>query len=127
VSYLATRNLTRLSFYEDVSRRTDDTNPFFTGFLITILNPLGIVWWATIAGPIIVANMQNYSVSHTYFNSLGIVFGLLTWWLLFSLAVSKTRSRLNSKILNVITKTSSFVLFAFALWFFYNAYALYFL
>lgn len=127
VSYLAIRNLTRRTFYENVNESTNDTNPFFTGFLITILNPLGILWWSTIAGPMIVMSMRDYSTIHTYFNSLGIVFGLFAWWLLFSFVVSRTRSRLNARTLNIITKTSSFVLFGFALWFFYNAYMLYFI
>lgn len=127
VSYLAFRNLTRHTFRENNNERDDDTNPFFAGFLITILNPLGIIWWATIAGPMIATSMQSYSVTHVYFNSLGIVFGLFIWWLLFSFVVSKTKSRFNTRTLNIITKISSFVLFGFALWFFYNAYVLYFI
>ncbi|MBI5045849.1 MAG: LysE family translocator [Candidatus Niyogibacteria bacterium] len=97
-------------------------NPFIAGFLVDLLNPFCVVWWATVAGSFILSDLKDHSVWVVYGDSFGIVAGIAAClFILLCLAVW-AKKHITEKIISKALKLSSVALLGFAIWFFHHFY-----
>lgn len=55
-------------------------NSFIAGYLITISNPMTIVWWLGVFGAIIGSSIQMVSKTAALLSSLTIIIGVILWF-----------------------------------------------
>lgn len=94
---------------------------FFTGFLMSISNPLTILFWLGIYGSVLAKTATMYDSSQLLFFSSAIILGLVTWDICMAAVASSFRKLLTTKILTLITIISSFSLIGFGLYFGFEA------
>lgn len=100
--------------------KTKSDGAFVTGFLLNFVHPLNLIWWITILSPVIIKESMARSQLSAYLSGTGIVFGVLGWWIILSVAASFWSKLLSQKHLKLISVTSSILLMGFSVWFFYN-------
>lgn len=97
---------------------------FLTGFLMSISNPLTILFWLGIYGSVLAKTAANYDVEQLLFYSSAIILGLLIWDITMAFVASGARKLLTTKVLTMITILSSLSLIGFGLYFGFEAYQL---
>lgn len=119
VFYIATKGM--LTFKEIHNGEPKKTSAFLSGFLLNFIHPLNLVWWITILGSIIIADINKYSTLVAYLNGSGIIFGVFAWWLLLSVLTSYAKNWFTVKALQKTSLVASCILLGISFWFFYNA------
>lgn len=106
------------------SRKSDESlkKSFFTGFLMSISNPLTILFWLGIYGSVLAKTASTYGASQLLLFSSAIILGLLIWDVCMAAVASSFRRLLTTKVLTLITIISSISLLGFGLYFGYEAY-----
>jgi L-lysine exporter family protein LysE/ArgO len=94
---------------------------FFTGFLMSISNPLTILFWLGIYGSVLAKTATIYDPSHLLLFSSAIILGLVIWDICMAAVASTFRKLLTTKILTLITIISSISLIGFGLYFGFEA------
>jgi L-lysine exporter family protein LysE/ArgO len=94
---------------------------FFTGFLMSISNPLTILFWLGIYGSVLAKTATMYDPSHLLLFSSAIILGLVIWDICMAAVASTFRKLLTTKILTLITIISSISLIGFGLYFGFEA------
>lgn len=97
------------------------TKSFFTGFLMSISNPLTILFWLGIYGSVLAKTATMYDQSELLYFSSAIILGLVIWDICMAAVASSFRKLLTTKILTMITMISSISLIGFGLYFGYEA------
>jgi len=72
-------------------------NSFITGYLITISNPMTIVWWIGVFGSILGTSIYNVSKTIALLNSLTIIIGVILWFFILSLVLHWGKSVFKEK------------------------------
>ncbi|WP_163971152.1 LysE family transporter [Oceanobacillus halotolerans] len=93
---------------------------FFTGFMMSITNPLTILFWLGIYGSVLAKTAATYGTQALIFYSGAIFLGLLTWDLFMAGVSSGFRKILNEKVLHLIAILSGIVLIGFGIYFGYQ-------
>ncbi len=91
-------------------------NSLIAGAVATGANPYFLLWWATI-GAALVFNATNYGLFGLIIFALTHWMCDLTWDLLISKIVYKSKRFCNEKIYEVIFTFCALILFSFGLWF----------
>lgn len=101
------------------SRKSDDspTKSFFSGFLMSISNPLTILFWLGIYGSVLAKTTAEYDKSSVIIYSLAIFIGLLVWDITMAGVASSFRRLLTGKILAFISILSGLSLIGFGFYF----------
>lgn len=96
-------------------------NSFIAGYLITVSNPLTIVWWLGVFGSILSSSVQQVTKTIALLNSLTIIIGVLLWFFSLSLLLHFGKEHVNEKLIQIISLIAGIVLTGFGLYFGYNA------
>lgn len=90
---------------------------FFTGFIMSLTNPLSILFWLGIYGSVLAKTAQNYGYQELLLYSGAIFIGLLTWDVVMATLSSGFRKLLNQRVLTYIAFISGLILVGFGLYF----------
>jgi L-lysine exporter family protein LysE/ArgO len=93
---------------------------FFAGFLMSLTNPLTILFWLGIYGSILAETAAKYSLESLMLYSGAIFAGILLWDFTMALVSSSFRKLLADRILNAISKISGLSLMGFGFYFGYQ-------
>ncbi|CAM3741494.1 LysE family transporter [Mesobacillus zeae] len=94
---------------------------FISGFLMSISNPLTILFWLGIYGSVLAKAASSYGTSELVLYSSAIILGLVTWDIVMAAISSSFRKLLTVRILTWISVLSGISLIAFAIYFGYQA------
>ena len=89
-------------------------NSFFTGYLITLTNPMTIVWWVGIFGTTLIPTIVEVPRIVALLNSLTIIIGILLWFFTLSLMLHWGRRFVNEK--RIISLMAGIVLIGFGIY-----------
>ncbi|WP_042353840.1 LysE family transporter [Bacillus rubiinfantis] len=95
---------------------------FFTGFLMSISNPLTILFWLGIYGSVLAKTAATYETGQLILYSSAIFIGLLIWDITMASVSSSFRKFLTSKLLVMISFLSGLSLIGFGIYFGYQAF-----
>ncbi|SHG18641.1 LysE family transporter [Ornithinibacillus halophilus] len=90
---------------------------FFAGFIMSITNPLTILFWLGIYGSVLANTASTYGYEALLLYSIAIFIGLLTWDVFMAALSSSFRKVLNIKLLRAITIFSGLALIGFGIYF----------
>ncbi|MVO98363.1 LysE family translocator [Paenibacillus lutrae] len=97
------------------------SSSFRTGFLMSLMNPLSILFWLGIYGPILADSIQHAGARSILLNSAGIFTGILLWDIFMAGFASSIHRFGSPKLLPVISAVSGLSLIGFGLYFGYQA------
>ncbi|MED3563224.1 LysE family transporter [Bacillus xiapuensis] len=97
---------------------------FFAGFLMSISNPLTILFWLGIYGSVLAKTAATSNSAELIIYSAAIFIGLLVWDITMAGVSSSFRSFLTSRLLVIISLFSGLSLIGFGLYFGIQAYQL---
>jgi L-lysine exporter family protein LysE/ArgO len=100
-----------------ISRSNKDTNSMFrsfmTGLLMSIMNPLSIIFWLGIYGSILATTIQDLSTSTLLLYTGCMLFGVAIWDLTVSVLSSFFRTVVSEQLITFISKISGLILLLF--------------
>lgn len=109
----------------DQSEKRDKPEPlfktFFTGFFLSISNPLTILFWLGIYGSVLAKTASEYDASHLALYSSAIILGLILWDFTMAIVSSSFRKFLTNRVLTFISLLSGLSLVGFGIYFGYQA------
>ncbi|UOR11554.1 LysE family transporter [Halobacillus amylolyticus] len=94
---------------------------FVSGFLLSISNPLSILFWLGIYGSVLANTITRYDQFHLVLYGAAIIIGLMIWDVTMAFVSSGFRRFLNTRTLKGISVLSGFCMFGFAGYFGYQA------
>ncbi|MBB6454494.1 threonine/homoserine/homoserine lactone efflux protein [Salirhabdus euzebyi] len=97
---------------------------FITGFLMSISNPLTILFWLGIYGSVLAKTVATNSTNQLILYSIAIFIGLLTWDLFMATASSGFRRVLKGNTLTFLSRLSGISLIGFGIYFGYEGFKL---
>jgi L-lysine exporter family protein LysE/ArgO len=105
------------------NQRTSPTysKSFFSGFFMSIANPLTIMFWLGIYGAVLANAKAVFSTNQLIINSIAIIVGLLIWDITMACVASTFRKLLTKQLLIAISIISGISLIGFGLYFGYQA------
>lgn len=93
-----------------------------TGFFMSLLNPLTILFWLGIYGSVLAETAKTFTGNQLIMNSLAIVVGIILWDTIMATISSGARRLLSTKLLKVISILSSLSMIGFGIYFGIQAY-----
>ncbi|PFV68673.1 amino acid transporter [Bacillus sp. AFS059628] len=104
--------------------RNDDSviKSFFSGFFMSLSNPLTILFWLGIFGSILAKSASSYNKEQLLLYSFGIILGIFIWDITMASTSSIFRKILNARILSLITVVSGISLIIYGLYFGFQTY-----
>ena len=93
-----------------------------TGFLVSLLNPLTILFWLGIYGSVLAETSQTFQANQIITFSLAIIVGILLWDTTMAFLSSGARKFLSTRFLIIISLISSLSMIAFGIYFGIQAY-----
>ncbi|AAP26934.1 MULTISPECIES: LysE family transporter [Bacillus] len=104
--------------------RNDDSiiKSFFSGFFMSLSNPLTILFWLGIFGSILAKAASSYSKEQLLLYSFGTILGIFIWDIMMASTSSIFRKILNTRILSLITVISGISLIIYGLYFGFQTY-----
>ncbi|AZU63789.1 LysE family transporter [Neobacillus mesonae] len=90
---------------------------FFTGFFMSISNPLTILFWLGIYGSVLAKTAATYETAQLVLYSSAIFIGLLLWDITMASVASSSRKYLTSQLLVTISLLSGASLIGFGIYF----------
>ncbi|MQR97112.1 amino acid transporter [Fictibacillus phosphorivorans] len=97
-----------------------NSRSFMAGFLMSLTNPLTILFWLGIYGSILAETATKYSLEDLLLYSTAIFSGILLWDFAMAIVSSSFRKMLADRILNWISKLSGLSLIGFGFYFGYR-------
>ena len=94
---------------------------FLSGFLMSISNPLTILFWLGIYGSVLAKTASSHGTAEVVVYSFGIILGLLIWDILMAAISSSFRKLLTIQLITLISILSGLSLIGFGLYFGYQA------
>ena len=105
---------------EASKRNESPSKAFFSGFLMSITNPLTILFWLGIYGSVLAKAAHSYGTSDLILYSGAIFIGLLIWDVTMATISSSFRKILTTNLLTFISFASGLSLIGFGLYFGYQ-------
>lgn len=99
-----------ISFSADNDRDKKRSKSFMNGFIITLSNPLSILFWLGIYGSVLAKTAETHDALHLLLYSLGIFLGLLLWDIMMAAVASSFQKWMSKRALRLISQFSGFVL-----------------
>ncbi|WP_337031850.1 LysE family transporter [Paenibacillus illinoisensis] len=90
---------------------------FMNGFLMSLFNPLSIMFWLGIYGSILAKAVNDSSMEQTLINSGAVILGILIWDIFMATAASLFRKYLTLGVLKGISIISGLSLVGFGCYF----------
>ncbi len=94
---------------------------FFSGFLISISNPLSILFWLGIYGSVLANTIHKYDNEHLILYGAAIILGLMLWDVFMASVSSGFRNFLTDRMLKGISNVTGLSLLCFGIYFGYQA------
>lgn len=94
----------------------------FSGFFMSLSNPLTILFWLGIFGSILAKAASSYSKEQLLLYSFGTILGIFIWDIMMASTSSIFRKILNTRILSLITVISGISLIIYGLYFGFQTY-----
>ncbi|MDQ3657588.1 MAG: LysE family translocator [Chloroflexota bacterium] len=102
----------------DVKREAPRGNrSYLAGFLIALLNPMGIVYWLSVGAALVAEAVERVGQIGTPVLVIGVFLGLLVWVTTLSVVAQVSRRFVTGNGMRWITGTSGVVILGFAIWF----------
>ena len=95
-------------------------NAFLTGYVITISNPITIIWWISVFGTILNFSFTNSFDVILLFTSLTIILGVILWFSTLSALIYLGKKYVSDIILRYASLITGVVFIGFGLYFAYN-------
>jgi len=95
---------------------------FSAGFVMSISNPLSILFWMGIYGSVLADMIAKYDAKGVLLYSCAIMAGIMLWDVAMALAASMFRRMLTARLIKGISVISGLSLIGFGLYFGYEAY-----
>ncbi|WP_445491021.1 LysE family transporter [Niallia sp. 03133] len=108
-------HLTRTS-----SNKESAFHSYRTGFLMSLSNPLTIVFWLGVYGSVLANSAQKYGTAQMLLYSCSILLGLFIWDITMATLSSIFKNYLSYRMITLISKISAFSLIGFGFYFGYN-------
>jgi L-lysine exporter family protein LysE/ArgO len=93
---------------------------FFSGFMMSITNPLTILFWLGIYGSVLANTASIYGTKELILYSSAIFIGLLTWDITMAAVASSFRNFMRSQALVLLSRISGLSLIGFGFYFGYQ-------
>lgn len=93
---------------------------FLTGFLMSLFNPLSILFWLGIYGSILTTTVKQYGVEQLFIYSLAIFIGIFLWDITMATISSIFKKYFAEKFLKAISIISGLFLIIFGSYFGYQ-------
>ncbi|WP_041087819.1 LysE family transporter [Jeotgalibacillus soli] len=93
-----------------------------SGFFMSLLNPLTILFWLGIYGSVLAETSQVFTGNQLFIYSMAIIIGILLWDLTMAFLSSGARRCLSVMLLKVISVLSSLAMIGFGIYFGIQAY-----
>lgn len=93
-----------------------------SGFFMSLLNPLTILFWLGIYGSVLAKTAETFTESQIIIYSLAIIFGVILWDTIMAIISSGARKLLSTTFLKVISILSSLSMIGFGIYFGIQAY-----
>jgi L-lysine exporter family protein LysE/ArgO len=90
---------------------------FLSGFLMSLLNPLSILFWLGIYGSVLAQTAATYKSRELMLYSSAIFIGLLLWDVTMAAIASSFRRYLTARVLSIISTLSGLSLVGFGIYF----------
>jgi threonine/homoserine/homoserine lactone efflux protein len=90
---------------------------FLSGFLMSLFNPLSILFWLGIYGSVLAKTANEYPMQQLLIYSGAIVLGILLWDVFMAAASSIFRKLLTERVLRAISILSGLSLIVFGFYF----------
>jgi L-lysine exporter family protein LysE/ArgO len=94
---------------------------FYSGFLMTLTNPLSILFWLGIYGSILAKTAETHNAWDLLWYSSGIFIGLMLWDVIMASIASTFRNYVKDGALKFISQSAGFALVGFGLYFGWEA------
>ena len=99
------------------NRNSKITRSFRSGFLMSLLNPLSILFWVGIYRSVLAKTIAHLSVQQVIINSLAILAGIIIWDYTMALMASIFKRYLTNQLLVAISFISGISLVGFGIYF----------
>lgn len=116
--------LHKIKLSQHKENRTKLRQSLSSGFLLSLLNPLTILFWLGIFGSVLAEASQKLTDSQLLLYSFAIIAGIILWDTIMAFLSSGARKFLSNKFLVIISIISSFSMLAFGIYFGIQAYQL---
>lgn len=93
-----------------------------TGFLMSLLNPLTILFWLGIYGSVLAETNKVSTDNQIIINSLAVILGIMLWDTIMAAISSGARKLLSTGFINIISIISSLAMIGFGIYFGIQAY-----
>lgn len=107
----------------DLPPRRLERRSYVTGFLMALLNPMGILFWLSIGGALVASGVQQADTAGTVAIVVGVIAGLGICVTCLSTLVYSGRWLLSDRLFRLINDACAVLLFGFAVWFVWQAIA----
>ena len=119
LTYSGIESLVAVKHKKDQSntRNSKITNSFRSGFFMSLLNPLSILFWLGIYGSVLAKTITHLSTQQMIINSLAILVGIIIWDYSMAMMASIFKRYLTHKLLAGISIISGISLVGFGIYF----------
>ncbi|HEX3027565.1 MAG TPA: LysE family transporter [Clostridia bacterium] len=94
--------LNKISLENQDSKSSGQRNMFFAGFILSITNPLVIVWWSVIGLALIMSSYSAFGIAGVAVFYFGHILADVSWLTFISALVGKTSRLLTPKVYKMI-------------------------
>ena len=105
-----------------LGKKTRLRRSLFSGFFMSLLNPLTILFWLGIYGSVLAETAKNFSGNQIIINSIAIIVGIILWDTIMATISSGARRFLSTNLLKLISIFSSLAMIGFGIYFGIQAY-----
>jgi L-lysine exporter family protein LysE/ArgO len=124
LTYIGVESLIGVGKHGAQTRNADEAplKSLAAGFLMSISNPLSILFWLGIYGSVLADMIAKYDAHEVVLYSTTIMAGIMVWDIFMALVASAFRRLLTSRLLAAISVISGLSLIGFGLYFGLEAY-----
>ncbi|MCU9613597.1 LysE family translocator [Caldibacillus lycopersici] len=117
--YTGVESIVNISKINPKSQRSNEPaiKSFFTGFFMSLLNPLSILFWLGIYGSILTTTIHKYGREDVMLFSLAIFIGIFIWDISMATISSIFRKYLSITFLKILSIISGLFLIGFGVFF----------
>lgn len=115
-------SLHKIELNSRLGKRIRLRHSLLTGFLMSLLNPLTILFWLGIYGSVLAESANSNTDNQIIINSLAIIVGVILWDTIMATISSGARKFLSANLLKIISIFSSIAMIGFGIYFGIQAY-----
>ena len=110
-------SLHKIEMDSHTGKRTRLRQSILSGFFMSLLNPLTILFWLGIYGSILAKNAGSTTIYHVIILSIAILVGIIIVDFIMSFLSSVARKLLSTRLLKIVSFVSAILMIGFGLYF----------